>query len=133
MSITELRKSAVPDPDEAGIKLKSLIETILHSILDFPQMMHVSHYYLGDMYIYVIERRGEGINELGRLIGRDGRTLHSIRWLVHGSSRRYKTKAVIELWNNGERVEVISRGEKNVTAPIADSDRDRSERPSSQV
>ena len=74
--------------------LKDLVEHIVKKLVDRPEDVEVSE--ISGEQATIIELRVAG-EDLGKVIGKEGRTARSIRTLVHAAATKEKKRAVLEI------------------------------------
>lgn len=74
--------------------LKDLVEHIVKRLVDKPEAVQVSE--ISGEQATIIELRVAG-EDLGKVIGKEGRTARSIRTLVHAAATKEKKRAVLEI------------------------------------
>ena len=75
-------------------ELKTLIEVITKSLVDMPEMVEV-HEVKGEQTT-VIELRVDK-TDLGKVIGKQGRTAKAIRTLLNAASTKLRMRAILEI------------------------------------
>jgi len=74
--------------------LKDLVEHIVKKLVDKPESVQVSE--VNGEQAIIIELRVAS-EDLGKVIGKEGRTARSIRTLVHAAATKEKKRAVLEI------------------------------------
>jgi predicted RNA-binding protein YlqC (UPF0109 family) len=74
--------------------LKELVESIVKKLVDNPSSVSVSE--ISGEQATIIELRVAS-EDLGKVIGREGRTARSIRTLVHAAAAKERKRAVLEI------------------------------------
>ena len=74
--------------------LKDLVEFIVKKIVDKPEEVSVSEI-VGEQAI-IVELRVAS-EDLGKVIGKEGRTARAIRTLLHASATKDRKRAVLEI------------------------------------
>jgi predicted RNA-binding protein YlqC (UPF0109 family) len=74
--------------------LKDLVEHIVKKLVDKPESVQVSE--VSGEQATIIELRVAS-EDLGKVIGKEGRTARSIRTLVHAAATKEKKRAVLEI------------------------------------
>jgi hypothetical protein len=74
--------------------LKELIETIAKALVDYPEQVEVSE--LEGEQTSVIELR-VAKEDLGKVIGKQGRTARSMRTILSAASTKIRKRAVLEI------------------------------------
>lgn len=75
-------------------ELKELIQHISESLVDMPEHVKVNEY-LGEQTT-VLELKVDK-SDLGKVIGRDGKTAKAIRWILNAASTKLKKRAVLQI------------------------------------
>jgi predicted RNA-binding protein YlqC (UPF0109 family) len=76
------------------VMLKDLVEHIVKQLVDNPGAVEVSE--ISGEQATIIELRVAS-EDLGKVIGKEGRTARSIRTLVHAAATKEKKRAVLEI------------------------------------
>ena len=74
--------------------MKELIEYIAKSLVDFPEMVKVNEIQGEKTTVFEL-RVGSG--DLGKIIGKEGRTAKSIRTIITAASMKSGKRAVLEI------------------------------------
>jgi len=74
--------------------LRDLVEHIVKKLVDKPESVQVSE--ISGEQATIIELRVAS-EDLGKVIGKEGRTARSIRTLVHAAATKEKKRAVLEI------------------------------------
>ncbi len=74
--------------------MKDLVVTIAKSLVDTPGMVEVSEEMEDDTTVIKLSVAKE---DMGRIIGKEGRTAKAIRTLLNAVSTRNNTKAVLKI------------------------------------
>ena len=74
--------------------LKELVEHIVRKLVDHPDAVVVTE--ISGEQATIIELR-VAPEDLGKVIGKEGRTARSIRTLVHAAATKEKKRAVLEI------------------------------------
>ncbi|TES92489.1 MAG: KH domain-containing protein [Candidatus Cloacimonadota bacterium] len=74
--------------------MKELIEHIAKSLVDFPEMVQIKEI-LGERTTVFELRVGSG--DLGKIIGKEGRTAKAIRIIITAASMKSGKRAVLEI------------------------------------
>ncbi|OQX52767.1 MAG: RNA-binding protein [Candidatus Cloacimonas sp. 4484_209] len=74
--------------------MKELIERIAKSLVDFPEMVQVKEIQGEKTTVYEL-RVGSG--DLGKIIGKEGRTAKAIRTIITAASMKSGKRAVLEI------------------------------------
>jgi predicted RNA-binding protein YlqC (UPF0109 family) len=76
------------------IQIKELVEFIARSLAEFPDAIVVKE--ITGQQISVIELRAAK-EDLGKIIGKEGRNAHAIRTIVNAAATKLKKRAVLEI------------------------------------
>lgn len=74
--------------------MKHLIEVILKSIVDFPENVEVTQIDGESTIVFEVRVRKD---DLGKVIGKKGRTINAIRTLVNATAAKTSMRAMLEL------------------------------------
>ena len=74
--------------------MKELIEIIAKALVDYPNEVHVSE--VEGANSLVIELK-VAKSDIGKVIGKQGRTAQSMRTILNAASRKIKKNAVLEI------------------------------------
>ncbi|MBA7595877.1 MAG: KH domain-containing protein [Candidatus Cloacimonadota bacterium] len=74
--------------------MKELIENIAKSLVDFPEMVKVQEIQGEKTTVFEL-RVGSG--DLGKIIGKEGRTAKAIRTIITAASMKQGKRAVLEI------------------------------------
>ena len=74
--------------------MKELIERIAKSLVDFPEMVQVKEIQGEKTTVFEL-RVGSG--DLGKIIGKEGRTAKAIRTIITAASMKQGKRAVLEI------------------------------------
>jgi len=74
--------------------LKDLVEHIVKKLVDRPESVQVNE--ISGEQATIIELRVDS-DDLGKVIGKEGRTARSIRTLVHAAATKERKRAVLEI------------------------------------
>ena len=74
--------------------LKELVENIVKKLVDKPESVVVSE--ISGEQATIIELRVAS-EDLGKVIGKEGRTARSIRTLVHAAATKERKRAILEI------------------------------------
>lgn len=75
-------------------RLQGLVEYLVKGLVDQPDQVSVSRTESGDTSVYEI---GVADGDLGKVIGREGRTANALRQLVRAAATNLRVKAAIEI------------------------------------
>jgi predicted RNA-binding protein YlqC (UPF0109 family) len=78
----------------ASEELRELIEYISKALVDFPDQVHVKH--IDGEQTTVLELK-VAKEDLGKVIGKQGRTARAIRTILNGASTKLKKRTVLEI------------------------------------
>lgn len=76
------------------IQIKELVEFIARSLAEHPEQVMVKE--VCGQQISVIELRASK-EDLGKIIGKEGRNAHAIRTIVNAAATKLKKRAVLEI------------------------------------
>jgi predicted RNA-binding protein YlqC (UPF0109 family) len=76
------------------IQIKELVEFIARSLAEYPEKVIVTE--IAGQQISVIELRAAK-EDLGKIIGKEGRNAHAIRTIVNAAATKLKKRAVLEI------------------------------------
>ena len=74
--------------------MKELIEIIAKALVDYPDEVHVSE--VEGTNSFVVELK-VAKSDIGKVIGKQGRTAQSMRTILNAASRKVKKNAVLEI------------------------------------
>ena len=74
--------------------MKEMIETIAHAIVDQPERVSVKE--IGGMHTSILELT-VAKTDIGKVIGKQGRTVGALRTLLSAVSAKTKKRAVLEV------------------------------------
>ena len=74
--------------------MKELVEYIAKSLVDNPESVKVTEIETGQMLIYEVQ---VGEDEMGKLIGRQGRIVKAIRSVVRAAGARQGKRVTVEV------------------------------------
>lgn len=78
----------------ASEQLRELIEFMAKALVDLPDQVHVKH--IEGEQTTVIELK-VAKEDLGKVIGKQGRTARAIRTILNGASTKLKKRTVLEI------------------------------------
>jgi len=74
--------------------MKNLILTICKSLVDYPGEVKIKEIHSGSMHVFeILVKEGE----VGKIIGKQGKTAHSIRQILNAVASKEKKRIVIEI------------------------------------
>lgn len=76
------------------IQIKELVEFIARSLAEYPDQVVVHE--ISGQQISVIELRAAK-EDLGKIIGKEGRNAHAIRTIVNAAATKLRKRAVLEI------------------------------------
>ncbi|MEN6441036.1 MAG: KH domain-containing protein [Syntrophobacter sp.] len=79
---------------DQDIQIKELVEFIARSLAEHPEQVVVKE--VCGQQISVIELRAAK-EDLGKIIGKEGRNAHAIRTIVNAAATKLKKRAVLEI------------------------------------
>lgn len=71
--------------------MKQLIETIVKPLVDFPEAIQVHEQVSGNRVVYKLSVHPE---DMGKVIGKQGRVAKAIRTIVYSAASSHQTKRV---------------------------------------
>ncbi len=74
--------------------MKDLIETVARALVDRPEAIRISEASDGDLTTYELTLAPE---DLGRVIGREGRTARALRALASAAARKQNRRVLIRI------------------------------------
>ena len=74
--------------------MKEFLEFIVRQLVDYPDEMMILEIPSGKTTIFKLQLRQ---SDVGRVIGRNGQTIHAIRALLASSAARHGQRATIEI------------------------------------
>jgi len=78
---------------ESG-NLKSFVEYCARNLVDHPDLVHVDERVTGLTAVYTLR---VGPTDLGKVIGREGKTAHALRTLLSAAAQALDRRAVLEI------------------------------------
>lgn len=79
---------------QRGKEVKELVEFIVKKLVDHPEKVNVSE--ISGEQATIIELRVDA-RDLGKVIGKEGKTARSLRTIVHAVATKDKKRAVLEI------------------------------------
>jgi predicted RNA-binding protein YlqC (UPF0109 family) len=76
------------------IDMKQFLEFIIRQLVEFPDEIMLSEIPSGRMTVFKLQMRQ---SDVGKIIGRNGQTIHAIRALLASSAGRHGQKATLEI------------------------------------
>jgi len=76
------------------IQVKELVEVIAKALAEYPEDIKVTE--ICGQQISVIELRAAK-DDLGKIIGKEGRNAHALRTLVNAAATKLRKRAVLEI------------------------------------
>ena len=76
------------------IVVKEFLEFVIRQLVEFPDEMMLTEIPSGKMTIFKVQLRQ---SDVGRIIGRNGQTIHAIRALLASSAARHGQRATLEI------------------------------------
>jgi hypothetical protein len=76
------------------IQIRELVEFIARSLAEYPDQVIVTE--VAGQQISVIELRAAK-EDLGKIIGKEGRNAHAIRTIVNAAATKLRKRAVLEI------------------------------------
>ncbi len=74
--------------------MKEFLEFVIRQLVEFPDEVMISEIPSGKMTIFKLQLRQ---SDVGRIIGRNGQTIHAIRALLASSAARHAQRASLEI------------------------------------
>ncbi len=74
--------------------MKEFLEFIVRQLVEFPDEVMLSEIPAGRTTIFKLQMRK---SDVGRIIGRNGQTIHAIRALLASSASRHGQRATLEI------------------------------------
>lgn len=74
--------------------LKDMVEYVVKTLVDHPESVNVTE--ISGEQATIIELRVAS-DDLGKVIGKEGRTARSLRTLIHAAATKVKKRAVLEI------------------------------------
>jgi len=74
--------------------MKEFLEFVIRQLVEFPDEAMISEIPSGKMTIFKLQLRQ---SDVGRIIGRNGQTIHAIRALLASSAARHGQRASVEI------------------------------------
>jgi uncharacterized protein len=78
----------------ASEELRELVEYVSKALVDYPDQVHVKH--IEGEQTTVLELK-VAKDDLGKVIGKQGRTARAIRTILNGASTKLKKRTVLEI------------------------------------
>ena len=75
-------------------RMKEFLEFIIRELVEFPDDMVLTEIPGGKMTIFKVQLRQ---TDVGRIIGRNGQTIHAIRAMLNSSASRHGQRATLEI------------------------------------
>ena len=74
--------------------MKEFLEFVIRQLVEFPDEVMISEIPSGKMTIFKLQLRQ---SDVGRIIGRNGQTIHAVRALLASSASRHGQRASLEI------------------------------------
>ena len=74
--------------------MKEFLEFVIRQLVEFPDEVMISEIPNGKMTIFKLQLRQ---SDVGRIIGRNGQTIHAIRALLASAASRHGQRASLEI------------------------------------
>ncbi|HEY2924464.1 MAG TPA: KH domain-containing protein [Candidatus Eisenbacteria bacterium] len=74
--------------------LKSFVEYCARNLVDHPDLVHVDERVNGQTAVFTLR---VGPTDLGKVIGREGKTAHALRTLLSAAAASEERRAVLEI------------------------------------
>ena len=101
MSVTATeRRSYTAQSDKRGVwnilkrNMREFLEFVIRQLVEFPDDMVLTEIPSGRTTIFKLQLRQ---SDVGRVIGRNGQTIHAIRALLASSAARHGQRAMLEI------------------------------------
>lgn len=78
--------------------MKPLIETIVRALVDYPEEVVVTESSDENTITYTLSVHGE---DIGKVIGKQGRTIHAIRTLVYAAASDQTKRVIVQINDKG--------------------------------
>lgn len=92
--IEERRQGTVTAREEAGVNLISLVREMVLALVDEPGSVRIDGYFVdGVAVVNVTVARGD----LGKVIGKQGRTARSLRTILAASAMKHKVRCELNI------------------------------------
>ncbi len=85
---------APEDSPDAKVDVQALVEHLARGLVDDPETVEVSMVEERDAYVYEID---VGQQDLGKIIGKGGKTARAIRTLVNAVVPRSRKRTLVEI------------------------------------
>ena len=76
------------------IDMREFLEFVIRQLVEYPDEMMLSEIPSGKMTIFKVQLRQ---TDVGRIIGRNGQTIHAIRAMLNSSASRHGQRATLEI------------------------------------
>jgi predicted RNA-binding protein YlqC (UPF0109 family) len=80
------------------MRMKPLIETIVQALVDHPEEVSVTNSEDEQSITYELSVHKE---DIGKVIGKQGRTIHAIRTVVYAASAKQPKKVIVQVKEKG--------------------------------
>ena len=74
--------------------MREFLEFVLRQLVEFPDDMVLTEIPGGKMTVFKLQLRQ---SDIGRVIGRNGQTIHALRALLNSSASRHNQRATLEI------------------------------------
>jgi predicted RNA-binding protein YlqC (UPF0109 family) len=74
--------------------MKEFLEFVIRQLVEFPDEVMLTEIANGKMTVFRLQMRQ---SDVGRIIGRNGQTIHAIRALLASSAARHGQRATLEI------------------------------------
>jgi uncharacterized protein len=74
--------------------MKEFLEFVIRQLVEFPDDMVLTEVPIGKTIVFKVQLRQ---SDVGRIIGRNGQTIHAIRSLLNSSASRHGQRATLEI------------------------------------
>ena len=74
--------------------MKEFLEFVIRQLVEFPDEVLILEIPSGKMTVFKLQLRQ---SDVGRIIGRNGQTIHAIRAMLNSSASRHGQRATLEI------------------------------------
>lgn len=86
--------------------MKQIIETIAKALVDVPEAVTITQ--IGEGYTSILELK-VAKEDIGKIIGKQGRTANAIRVILNGISAKSKKRTVLEIMDDPKKTAAAER------------------------
>lgn len=90
--------------------MKEIIEIIARALVDQPELVSVTE--IGGMHTSILELK-VAQDDIGKVIGRQGRTAGAMRTILSAASAKLNKRAVLEILDNPRNMDTAERVSRN--------------------